>query len=1199
MELTIYRDGSSLVNLNLDNDSKQVKSFMGEDLISLRFELADYIEFKLGDYLTIDGQDYTLNQLPTVVKHSSVHFSYEAKFEGELYDLINVIYRGTGGNVDHYLEGTVADFMDLLVSNANRVYGSGTWSHDVNLSESNYRNIQFQASNCLQALKKVVKQFGVEFRISDKTIYIRDSFDTDTGLTLEYGHGGGLYEITRSRVDSQNLFTRLYVRGSQRNLTSDYRSHAQRLMLPGGEEYLESNVSTYGVIEKSVIFDNIYPHYTGSVTAVDSEDERIFDDSNLDFNVNDYLISTLEVKIHFNTGNLAGNEFKISGYNHNDKRFTLIKNEDEQEFELPNDTLKPEVGDQYVILNISMPQSYIDNAESELENKATKYLNANDEPRVKYNVRLTPSFFQDDPYQLIVGDWLTVDDPQFGNKYVQIIKRSKTLIERAAHGFEISIEVSDLRGEHLSLASLYEDQQNISQDLQQVVKKYRYEVIDETEGTNENIFKIGDGNADFDKELIFDDGSYHRIKWDVSDSLLAFPESVEFRGTNLRWNGSTLATQNWASLQNISEIGSQTDKSLTVGDVLNLSKNGNVCYLRANTDTEEFNGFNIETYGEDGDFYPRISMNTYRHAAGSSTAYMYFRNMNNYQFQHGNVNVFDGAINVEYTSAHNKLQGRTILGSTNQGTEVLNVHGNHKIVDGWIGTDNFSSETSGWRMNYEGHLDSRSILTDEMIAKSFIVDVDLALMSGHIVTKSVTQLSRDFTVPATGNTGALYVESLPGYPSTAVFTDNDYIRLQIVDRSGGGLTWVEVWATVNSGTFKDQGGGEQSYTVTIEDDGGSSGSVVRAGSTAQDYGQSGDGFIQQEAGYGSDRPWLTISTWSSEPWNPTLKTRIGNINGVTNASGYGIYSDNAFLTNSLVAGDLGKNDNYIEYKDGVMTIDGTVIVQGGSGIGVFSDAGDFATQNSADWSSQIGGTGKPDNNADVTADNSQSYSWLSDSSLLVVENDSLTRLTDTDLDNIEDTDNYKKIKATQVSAGEIILVANGSSIKLDAVNNSFSINNETFGETGIQAEYNNGTPRFFVGQKDGSYLKWDGSDLISQGTFRTSENGKRIELRSSNNTMGFINSDGEEVIIMDDEQVENNPGILLRNGSASNHSSWFQIGAVEVEGWGDDGHFWVDVHQQSGYDKLWVYMSNLPSLSEAESPGQIYKDGNNFLKVKE
>ncbi len=61
------------------------------------------------------------------------------------------------------------------------------------------------------------------------------------------------------------------------------------------------------------------------------------------------------------------------------------------------------------------------------------------------------------------------------------------------------------------------------------------------------------------------------------------------------------------------------------------------------------------------------------------------------------------------------------------------------------------------------------------------------------------------------------------------------------------------------------------------------------------------------------------------------------------------------------------------------------------------------------------------------------------------------------------------------------LVLGTSDIVLDATNKSITINDSTFGNKGIQLEYNNGTPRFYVGDGSGQYLKFDGTDVSIGG----------------------------------------------------------------------------------------------------------------------
>lgn len=204
----------------------------------------------------------------------------------------------------------------------------------------------------------------------------------------------------------------------------------------------------------------------------------------------------------------------------------------------------------------------------------------------------------------------------------------------------------------------------------------------------------------------------------------------------------------------------------------------------------------------------------------------------------------------------------------------------------------------------------------------------------------------------------IYVEDLPGFADTQVFADNDWLRLRVIDRSGGGLVVADVWGTV--ATYTDLSGGEQSWRFTVRDGGGVAGSTVNAGAIVLDYGQSGDGWHEITA-LDSDGPYSQIVTWETDPTssaNYTLRSRLGNLDGVTDSDfpdigGWGLYSTNAFMKGVIHAaagaiildgdgiaidGALGEDTpSFVRWTDGiggatVMRL-GTDIDSGGDIIG--------------------------------------------------------------------------------------------------------------------------------------------------------------------------------------------------------------------------------------------------------------------------
>ena len=90
-------------------------------------------------------------------------------------------------------------------------------------------------------------------------------------------------------------------------------------------------------------------------------------------------------------------------------------------------------------------------------------------------------------------------------------------------------------------------------------------------------------------------------------------------------------------------------------------------------------------------------------------------------------------------------------------------------------------------------------------------------------------------------------------------------------------------------------------------------STVKAGTLVLDYGTSGNGYAEVNAidgAYGVNSPYYQIVTWTTHPTNLTLKMRLGNLNGLganingsgLSPSGYGLFTDNSFLSGVFVAG---------------------------------------------------------------------------------------------------------------------------------------------------------------------------------------------------------------------------------------------------------------------------------------------------------
>ena len=130
-------------------------------------------------------------------------------------------------------------------------------------------------------------------------------------------------------------------------------------------------------------------------------------------------------------------------------------------------------------------------------------------------------------------------------------------------------------------------------------------------------------------------------------------------------------------------------------------------------------------------------------------------------------------------------------------------------------------------------------------------------------------------------------------------------------------------------------------------------------------------------------------------------------------------------------------------------------------------------------------------------------------------------------------------------------IKSGTNLSLNSSTKAISVNNATFGETGAQLQYNSGTPRFFVGNKTGGFLKFGGSDVeISSSAFilGTSGSGVGAFVSASNNTLEissskfFLKHDGSLNIGDDNFTVATNGDVAVAGAITTNGSSVLQAG---------------------------------------------------------
>lgn len=441
-------------------------SFMGERTISCSFESPVVINFAIGDYLTYRGEVFYLYYTPSQTKSASSGSAQDA-FEYDLvFNTVDVELQNCQlldyvpyGNDYHYqpspsfsFVGTVKTFAERIQANMNRDYPG--WTINVYEGvETEEAEIQIDNTSCWNALVMINKEFGLNFLVTKRRVRIGYPEDS-LNHTFYYGKDNGLYQITRNVNADEAIVTRLYAYGGERNIPSDYNkresdfSGKKNLMLPGyletGKSYIESkNISAYGVREYTQLFEDIYPSIAGvelpGIGRIDElvSAEQITEETetsgsfkvtikNIGFNIKDYLTSETAT-ISMRSGSLIGYEFEIVEViqlENGNYEITLNKSTRDN-FQVPNAGQNLSTGDRFILLNINMPDKYVEYAEDKLLNAATSYLADHDHVTYTYDIGVDEIYMarNGNLHDLIrEGMRLPLYDADFGTDYSIIIQ---------------------------------------------------------------------------------------------------------------------------------------------------------------------------------------------------------------------------------------------------------------------------------------------------------------------------------------------------------------------------------------------------------------------------------------------------------------------------------------------------------------------------------------------------------------------------------------------------------------------------------------------------------------------------------------------------------------------------------------------------------------------------------------------------------
>lgn len=407
------RDISGRIKLSVSIGSSSLHRFelMKEDYISIVFSLETPVRLEIGDNVDYEGSLYYItDKVYPTFNTSNGGYDYTLRLESHYYRWKNhILFYDRQGNKEASwsLTRSPEAHLSIVVSNLRAIGFTFKGKEYQAIVDSTVdpvaKFVQYNNTNIIDALTKIAEAWECEWWVDGDKIYL-GHLEHGEPVNLEIGK-----EISSmSRSQSQDIFaTRLYAFGSSRNLPSDYRKGEtgavvegvvqKRLMLPAGTPYVDviEGLEEEQVVEAVIIFEDIYPRVTGTITEVipkeitdedDSGDPITFTvyrfkDANLTFK-KEYILPGQDLHVIFQTGPLSGMDFalefnpeRLPEDNPEAQVFEIVRN-DTYGQTLPESPLIPGIGNKYILYNFDtryVNDALIPQAEQELLERTIAY----------------------------------------------------------------------------------------------------------------------------------------------------------------------------------------------------------------------------------------------------------------------------------------------------------------------------------------------------------------------------------------------------------------------------------------------------------------------------------------------------------------------------------------------------------------------------------------------------------------------------------------------------------------------------------------------------------------------------------------------------------------------------------------------------------------------------------------------------------
>lgn len=452
--------GMPLYNAPMSKQAKIVRQLMGEYYIELPFNTSQPIPFTAGCYIKYNGFEFFLKKDAFPEPIAGVDgYKYVLKFYAPQHHLERCMLKwnvGSNKEVTFTLTTTLDEFAKLLVDNMsafqNATNAGFRWTY-AHSNRKDTREVTFDGISCWEAMLRIAEAFGVECWVKEVDIITGgDELQINFGKLAE-----GDYEefregevVTRfpasKRGEDENYGTRFYIYGSAKNIPDDYYENVtggvtnhiseKRLHLPDGKEYIDvlngevvDTLPNGRIIERVIILEDVFPRNTSTISAVVEREEEVIEgrkdkiysissvDSGFSGKDEDVLSS---LGITFTSGALSGSSFDVRWNKPFEQKFHIQPKVEgtggSEQMVIPNEYLRPEVGDTFVLTGIKLSKEKVTDAEGELEELGVAKAKEYGSDTNVYDCKTDPVYCQQNKKNYRVGQRVKLMGDAFGEE---------------------------------------------------------------------------------------------------------------------------------------------------------------------------------------------------------------------------------------------------------------------------------------------------------------------------------------------------------------------------------------------------------------------------------------------------------------------------------------------------------------------------------------------------------------------------------------------------------------------------------------------------------------------------------------------------------------------------------------------------------------------------------------------------------------